>query len=303
MDANGYRQNGGIGFSVSEPRATVSVSPASEFSLNDSRRWPLQPAEQTRLLSVAQNFAESSVQIEISGDMPSHYGFGSATGIRLATLEAITKVTGKTIDRAGLVRASGRGGTSGIGVTTYFDGGFVFDVGVKNTRTTLLPSSALEGVRPSPLVVKQLKMPEWKIGLCIPSGIPPQTEEQEIAFFKRACPTVAAATTETLYHVVYGAVASVHDQDFNTFCEAIKAIQSCTWKRMERQLYGEALLLIEREIYRAGASAVGMSSLGPGLFLLADDVDTVTGRLQGTYPEHEWIVARFHNSGREMILA
>ena len=41
----------------------------------------------------------------------------------LATIEAIAAVTGKRTDRVGLIRASGRGGTSGIGVTTYFDGG------------------------------------------------------------------------------------------------------------------------------------------------------------------------------------
>jgi beta-ribofuranosylaminobenzene 5'-phosphate synthase len=301
MDSDGYRHNGGVGFCVSEPQAMVRVSAASEFSLQDVRRWPLQATEQSRLANIAQNFAKAPVLIKISGDMPSHYGFGSATGIRLATIEAIAILTGDHVDRLALVRASGRGATSGIGVTTYFDGGLVFDLGIKNAGLPLLPSSALEGARPLPLVVTQLEMPAWKIGMCIPSGIPPQTEAQEVAFFKRSCPTSAADTKEALYQVIYGAIASVKERDFAGFCAAIKAIQRCTWKRLERGLYGKPLLSIENEIYRAGASAVGMSSLGPGLFFLADEVDVVTHSLKAALPQHVWIAAAFYNSGRNLI--
>lgn len=203
MNHDGYRLNGGVGFCVDKPQATVCVSSATEFSLHDTRRSPLQPIEQSRLANIVQNFAATPLRIEISGEMPSHCGFGSATGIRLATLEAIATLMCKSIDRVGLIQASGRGGASGIGVTTYFDGGLVFDVGVKHSRIELLPSSALEGVRPSPLIITQVEMPNWKIGLCIPSGIPLQTEEQEIGFFKRACPIPAAAANAIRYNVVW----------------------------------------------------------------------------------------------------
>jgi beta-ribofuranosylaminobenzene 5'-phosphate synthase len=261
----------------------------------------LQATEQSRLANIAQNFAKSPVRIEISGEMPSHYGFGSATGIRLATLEAIAAVTGNDIERAGLIRASGRGGTSGIGVTTYFDGGLVFDVGIKNARLALLPSSVLEGARPFPLVITKLEMPAWKIGLCVPSDISPQTEEQEVTFFKRACPISAAAAKEALYQVIYGAIASAKERDFTGFCDAIKVIQRCTWKKLERDLYGEPFLSVEQRIYEAGASAVGMSSLGPGLFFLGNDVEAITARLQTALPQHAWMVAACHNSGRNLI--
>jgi beta-ribofuranosylaminobenzene 5'-phosphate synthase len=302
MNSDGYRQNGGIGFCVSKPQAKVHVSIASSFSLRDSRQCPLQAAEHSLLTKIAQDFAGSPVQIEISGEMPSHYGFGSSTSIRLATLEAIATVMGKTLDRSALIKASRRGGTSGIGITTYFDGGLVFDVGVKkDVCHELLPSSALEGTRPPPLIVAQIKMPAWKIGLCIPYNIPPQTEEQELAFFKRVCPTPAVAINETLYHVVYGAVASASEHDFDGFCNALSAIQNCTWKRLERELYGQQLVSLERKIYDSGARAVGMSSLGPGLFFLADDVDVVITGLKAALPEHSWMAGVCDNTGRNVI--
>jgi beta-ribofuranosylaminobenzene 5'-phosphate synthase len=88
MDDKGYRRNGGIGFSITQPQAFVCVSLGSDFSIRDNRRWPLQKNELRRLKEMSQQFANVPVQIEISGEMPSHYGFGSATAIRLAILAA-----------------------------------------------------------------------------------------------------------------------------------------------------------------------------------------------------------------------
>jgi beta-ribofuranosylaminobenzene 5'-phosphate synthase len=249
---------------------------------------------------VASRFCNLPVRIQISGQMPSHYGFGSATAIRLATLEAIAAVAGKSVDRADIVRASARGGTSGIGVTTYFDGGLVFDVGVKASQLASLPSSSVEGARASPLIITRFDMSKWKIGICIPLDIKPQTEKQEIAFFKRSCPIPAAATNEILYHVVYGAIASAREHDFDGFCAAINAIQRCNWKGLERKLYGEQLYSLEKTIYALGARAVGMSSLGPGLFFLAENIGTIISRLKRELPQHLWFISFCHNSGRKL---
>lgn len=299
MNADGYRLNGGIGFCIDEPRAEVRVSIASASAVNDAREWPLQTIEQDRLTGLTQEIAGVPVQVDISGKMPSHYGFGSATGIRLAAIEGVAVVMGKSFDRAGLVQVSRRGGTSGIGVTTYFDGGLVFDLGMKNTRRELLPSSALEGEHGRALVISRFQMPQWSVGLCIPHGIPPKTEEEEVAFFRRVCPVPQADINETLYHVTYGVVASAREHDFRTFCEAIKALQQCTWKSSERQLHGHQLALLESKIYDAGAAAVGMSSLGPTLFFFADDLVDVVAKLRTTCPGHRWLVGQCYNSGRE----
>jgi beta-ribofuranosylaminobenzene 5'-phosphate synthase len=217
-------------------------------------------------------------------------------------LEAIANVEGHIADRAGLVKISGRGGTSGIGVTTYFDGGLVFDVGTKNDHQPMLPSSVVEKTRSCPLVLAQQKMPEWKVGLCVPLDILPQTEEQEVAFFKRACPITSSASKQALYSVVYGVLASSKEQDFNGFCSSIRSIQRCKWKSLERGLYGEPLVLIERKIYEAGATVVGMSSLGPSLFFLAADVGGVAAKMRATFPFHKWIVSTCNNSGRILKL-
>jgi beta-ribofuranosylaminobenzene 5'-phosphate synthase len=233
--------------------------------------------------------------------MPSHYGFGSATAIRLGVLEAISKLQSQVLERERLVSASGRGGTSGIGVTTYFDGGLVFGVGTRSEENGFAPSSSVEGQLPSPLVLVRFPMPNWQVGVCIPSAIRPQTVEQEAAFFKRVCPISAASVHQALYHVIYGLVASAREQDLPTFGRAVRSIQDCVWKRNERELYGDVLVRLEQSIYDAGASAVGLSSLGPGLFFLGDSLEGVVAELCLRHPQHTWYSSACWNSGRTIM--
>jgi len=235
--------------------------------------------------------------------MPSHFGFGSATAIRLAALEGASVIAGQPAARESLVRGSKRGGTSGIGITTYFTGGFVLDLGVKQAPLEILPSSALEGARPDPLVIMRIDMPDWGVGICIPSGIRALSEVEEIEFFRRACPVPRPDVNETLYHVIYGLAASALERDLGTFSQAIKEIQGCTWKSLERVLHGDRLLALERDIYEAGAAAVGMSSLGPCLFFLGGDLGRLADSLSEKRPEHLWLTTAICNSSRSLTAA
>jgi beta-ribofuranosylaminobenzene 5'-phosphate synthase len=298
MDAIGYRSNGGLGFSIDSPTVRVALQCSDRSTVADRRKYPLNESERIRLLEVAETFAEFPVKLELTGDMPSHCGFGSATAIRLATIEAVASIKGQNLTDDEIVRLSGRGGTSGVGVNTYFNGRFVFDVGVRAMNTSYLPSSSVEGMRLPPLVIMTDNMPNWEVGICIPSSISLKTAAEEVEFFTRTCPIPVSAVKDTLYEAVYGISASIREADFETFCRSIREIQRQVWKRLERELYGEPLFVLEREIYAAGAKAVGMSSLGPGLFFLGSDLKAVVEALRIKHPSHGWILSRCINSGR-----
>jgi len=300
MNKEGYRRNGGAGFCIRTPNADVTVARASSFRLIDKRAHPLAPNEQKRLAKVASRLTENPVCITITGQMPSHFGFGSATGIRLAVIEAISLLEGKGFSRKELVRRSGRGGTSGIGVTSYFEGGLIVDLGVRSEGGELLPSSSLEGQHPEPLLLSRVEMPTWKIGLCIPHDTPTLSEEQEIDFFRRASRMSRPAVNETLYHVIYGLLAGSMEGDFETFCRAINSIQDCAWKRMEWKLHGKRLRIIEKSIYKAGADVVGLSSIGPGLYFFGKDVVGSIAKLRRQYPKVHWKVSSLCNSSRTL---
>lgn len=299
MDSAGYRRNGGVGLSISEPSAQVTITRSSEFALVDERARPLDLSEHGTLTRIAKEYVgRQQCAIVISGDMPSHSGFGSATAIRLAVVEGLHLIGATAIRPGRLRQLSLRGGTSGVGINAYFSGGLVFDIGTSSIEHGLAPSSQIEGLRRHPLVLRRTRMPEWLIGLCVPATLEPLSQRQEREFFERICPLPIQASQETLYHVVYGVVAGALERNKKAFCDGVKAVQSCPWKLGERELFGQELRAIESEIYDAGADAVGLSSLGPLLYFLGKDVCGMVERLRTEHPRHAWRIARCRNSGR-----
>ncbi len=304
MHKGEYRINGGIGFAIADPSCDLAITAVPVFAINDQRNDPFSASELDRLTTVLHaeqkrhGFA-TALAISISGAMRTHSGFGSGTAISLACLEALHRLNGSMPNPEELISASGRGGTSGIGIHTYFSGGCVFDLGRPHKNELHVPSHQATAPR-LPLVLDHVPMPEWDIGICIPLGIPHKTEAEERAFFERNCPLSAEAVYETLYHSLFGLYAAISEADRATFCHALRAIQGCAWKKAERFEYGTALFEVEQALYKCGAEAVGMSSLGPTLFFMADDVADVARRMRLARPDCECIQTRTANCGRSL---
>lgn len=299
-----YRINGGLGFAITDPGCNLTFSNAAEFSINDQRVNPLADNEQKRLVSLLQTEQQRrgfhvAAEIAIDGNMCGHSGFGSGTALSLACMEALHRLNGFASSPAELVMASGRGGTSGIGIHSYFSGGCVFDLGRTTDNCTHVPSHQTIASM-SPLILDQLPMPSWDIGICIPLKIAHKSQAEEREFFERTCPLPAEAVYETLYHTVFGLYAAIRDANWTTFCRALRTVQVCSWKKAERLEYGAALNEIEQMLYSCGAEAVGMSSLGPSLFFLADNVSEIVKRMRLTRPDCEWLLTRPANFGREL---
>ncbi len=274
MHANAPRMNGGIGFAVSGPKVTIEAKAASRISVTDTRISPMVSTELEQLQRALDTLAEREqfsvgAAIHINGAMRTHIGMGSATAIRLGALEALSLVNERPLSRSALVAASGRGGTSGIGVNTYFTGGLVCDLGRASDGSQFTPSSQARAT-PPPLTLPAVQMPAWPIVLCIPESIRPKTQEEEIAFFTRTTPLPAAASFEASYIAMFEIYAAVIENDFPTFCSGIQRIQDTAWKRAERAEYGNSLSTASSALRHAGAQCVGMSSLGPMMFCFAD---------------------------------
>lgn len=302
MHANGYRQNGGIGFAIDSPNIQLQIEKSDAFEIKDHRSNGLSKQEKDRLISTlkemyaSRNF-KKACRITISGDAPTHMGFGSGTAVRFGAIEGFFLINEYKYTQDEIVFASKRGGVSGIGVETYFNGGFVFDLG-RADKSEFAPSSAMEETKRSlPLTCKKLAMPSWKIGICIPN-IMPKTEAEEKDFFQKTCPIEEVESYKVLYHSTYGVLASIMENDIEVFANAIKQIQSCKWKYAERSLYGDALVRIEDYIYKNGALAVGMTSLGSSLYFVSKDIDTLIQKASMEMPQCRWISADVNNTGR-----
>ena len=304
LNKQGYRMNGGIGFSITNPCLNISISVSDRFVVKDKRKLKLNETEYERLLKSLNMFfeghkLEKKITIIIEGDLIPHHGFGSETSLRLACLEGLCIVNKLNISTQEIVTNSGRGGTSGIGINTYFSGGFVFDIGRKNNETSFLPSNFSEQRIELPLAVTHIPTPSWEIGLFLSSEINSLNGIQEKRFFEDSCPIPEGKAYEILYHSIYGCLSSIISNDKETFCLSIQNVQKTLWKSLERKLYGDKIDKIENKLYQIGALAVGMSSLGPLIYFLANDkVDSLILRAKELGLNGKFAKATMNNIGR-----
>ena len=305
MHNSEYRINGGVGFSIASPKAKISIKKAKNFDISDLRIAPLSAEEGETLSKIVENAQDSlsingNICVEIEGDLMTHYGMGTGTSIRLACLEGLVRLYQQSINRVKLVELSGRGGTSGIGINTYFGGGLIFDLGVRPESPRFEPSSIARQTS-LPLVLNRLELPPLKIGLCIPKNIQPKSQQEEIDFFNKNTPIDQIESYKALYHCLFGFYAAIMDNDMDAIRKAIINIQKCDWKRRERNLYGEKLVKLEKLLYQLGAMCVGMSSLGPMLYFFALDKAYPIISNQMPHKECDIHLTSFSNSGRLVI--
>lgn len=275
MHANARRMNGGIGLGVAGVGATVQAEVSERLSFVDNRRTAFSEAELEHLrlnLSEAAELRNWTIAaaIQFSGDLPTHMGLGSGTALRLAAIEALSLINGDSLTRDELVRLSGRGGTSGIGIQTYFDGGLFMDLGVARQNAEYLPSSQVS--RPqAPSVLPRLVMPNWNMVVCLPKNIPTKSQAEEIAFFASTTPIPEIESHRAAYVALFDIYASALDANYKGFCEGIERMQATYWKSAEIGQYGEPLSQLRKAVSQLGADCSGLSSLGPGIFALGSE--------------------------------
>ncbi len=273
MHAGGPRKNGGVGFSIESPTAIIDIQSSDRLTITDER--PKQFAqseidELTRDVEVILTDNElQPVRIAVSGTIQTHVGMGSGTAIRLAILEAIFALNSLPRSRSELIQQSRRGGTSGVGVTSYFSGGMVLDLGRPSDGLPSIPSSQSTRQLLPATTLPRLEMPPWPLCVCLPTKISAKTQQEEVEFFERVLPLSIEDSYRSCYDAVFGIYASVKDQDYVAFCRAITSIQTTAWKALEWREYGGALQALKGELEYLGVDCVGMSSLGPSLFCFA----------------------------------
>lgn len=270
MHEDAPRRNGGIGFAIEGPTASIVVRRADRFSLSDLRSRPMTADELNDLGNLLKSFATErgitqTVSVQITGEMRTHIGMGSATGIRLGALECLAILNELEVSTDVLIAASGRGGTSGVGINTYFKGGFICDLGGRNDGRAYVPSSRAMPDSP-PLAMPVLGMGAWPMLLAISRSVVPKTQLEEIEFFERMTPLPKTASFEASYVAFFEIYAAVAERNYKAFCRGVNAMQKTAWKRAEREEYGKPLQILTEKMLFAGADCVGMSSLGPMLF-------------------------------------
>jgi beta-ribofuranosylaminobenzene 5'-phosphate synthase len=305
MHEGGPRKNGGVGFSIENPTAIVDVRSSGQLTIRDERPKPLGQVELNELIRdveiVLTDNELDPAAITIAGPIQTHMGMGSGTAMRLAILEALFTLHGFSRSESELVEQSRRGGTSGVGVTSYFSGGMILDLGRASDGLVSTPSSQSNRRLVPAITLATLEMPNWPLCVCIPTNVRGKTQQEEIDFFDRVLPLSIESSYRSCYDAVFGIYASVKDRDYESFCRAVISMQTTAWKALEWNEYGDALQLLKRNLENFGVDCVGMSSLGPSLFCFASP--KILNRLveMQSSLNCEIIQTRPNNAGRVLL--
>jgi beta-ribofuranosylaminobenzene 5'-phosphate synthase len=281
MNSDGYRINGGIGFSVCDPKIYIKIKTSKDCEIFDERFKGFLKEERERIVNKLNQIKfefgfKNSIECTIDGDSMTHFGLGTSTAVYLGCIEGLFLLNNRKYDELLLKHISSRGGTSGIGLITYFKGGCVFDVGISNTSDSILKPSSIIGERGNlPLIMNHINAPKWGIGILLPLKIKNKSEKEEEYFFKKTCPISKENVNSILYEVVYGALSNLLEENYIEFSASVNAIQKTKWKLEERQLYSPEISNIESILMKSGAIGIGMSSLGPGLYFMSKNFDTM----------------------------
>jgi beta-ribofuranosylaminobenzene 5'-phosphate synthase len=305
MHSDGPRINGGIGFAVEGPECAITARRSSGITLIDLRPCPFSKAEREqltdRIIATADQMGlPLGVEITLAGNMLTHVGLGSGTAIRLAVVESFCLLYDKQPNRETLVALSGRGGTSGVGINAYFDGGLILDLGRTAQGPGFVPSSIAGNVA-APLALPSVPMPIWPLFLCIPKVLLPKNQAEEIAFFKRVAPLAPEASYYAAYEALFGLYGSAAENNYDGFNEAVNRMQATAWKKAEREEYEPHIGIISGKLRNLGALSVGLSSLGPLLFGFGEPLALDAILRCDISDEFSIVVTQPRNSGRVIM--
>ena len=260
LNAELGRVDGGAGITLESPGMELLAAEADNVEIvGDSLL-----AGKMRIAADALLPAGKGIKLQINDSLPDHVGLGSGTQAALSAAAAINKIYGLGKSVRELAIAVGRGGTSGIGVAAFENGGIILDGGHKFKDKCAFSPSAASHVPPGPVLFRR-DFPDWPIVLAIPNTKGAQDAE-EVDIFKKYCPIPLAEVQEICHVILMQMLPALVEEDLESFGKAINHFQLVGFKRREVELQLRPVLDIMEYMRDNGASGSGISSFGPVVY-------------------------------------
>ena len=314
IDLNGRygRIDGGVGITTRNPRlileGKIGDETLVEFSQPDLLKDTIDDYRD-KILQAASNInkhlsIDDSYHFKVKNVFPSHSGLGSGTQISLAVAKLILKMNHQDLEAPQIGEIVGRGGTSGIGVASFADGGFIVDSGHKKAvKKDFLPSSASKA-SPPPVIARYDFPEDWKIIMVIPHVERKVFGDGEVNIFQKYCPIPVEEVQELTHLLFMKMMPAVLEEDLDCFGEAINNVQNIGFKKIELKLQNPFISKLMDDLRQGGASGVGMSSFGPTVYAITDtDSKDIRKTAQESMQdkEGEIIVTKAQNSGAKIL--
>jgi beta-ribofuranosylaminobenzene 5'-phosphate synthase len=266
LNAELGRVDGGSGITLESPGLEISATEADTIEVIGD------PLLAGRMQKAAQALLPTGkgIRLHIIDSLPDHVGLGSGTQAALSAAAAVNRIykLGKSVRE--LAVAVGRGGTSGIGVASFENGGFILDGGHKFKDKGAFSPSAASHVPPGPVLFRR-DFPDWPIVLAIPNGKGAHDAE-EVDIFKKFCPIPLAEVQEICHVILMQMLPALVEEDLENFGKAINHIQTAGFKRREVELQSQPVRDVMNYMRENGAGGSGISSFGPVVYGIVGSV-------------------------------
>lgn len=260
LNAEIGRVDGGVGITLESPSLEISAAESDIVEVvGDSHL-----AGRMRKAANAVLPAGKGIRIHIKKDLPDHVGLGSGTQTALSVATAVNEIYGLGKSIRELAVAVGRGGTSGIGVAAFENGGFILDGGHRFRDKGAFSPSAASRMPPGPVLFRR-DFPDWNIILAIPDTKGAHDAE-EVDIFKKVCPIPLAEVREISHVILMQMLPALIEEDLESFGRAVNHFQTVGFKKREVELQPEPVIDAMKYMQDNGASGAGVSSFGPVVY-------------------------------------
>lgn len=264
------RANGGAGFTLDCLPIEISVHRCSRDQLvtPDDFDCVARADVEVALNRLRDVWEFPATAIRIITSAPQHVGLGTKTAAVLGTLRAVASLYGITITPTELQTLSARGGTSGVGISTFFTGGFVADSGQPAVADQFYKPSSAAGPSILPVPIVHMGMPTvWNCHLILPPGTRVAGAD-EAAFFQNNTPIPDVEVLQVLAAVYHGICPGVASASLSLFRRASVRIHETGFKRREVAAQPPEVGALLRRVNENPTVSAGMSSMGPLLYVI-----------------------------------
>jgi beta-ribofuranosylaminobenzene 5'-phosphate synthase len=305
LDLNGDhgRLYGSIGMAIDHPRLILRARKSNSLAVDG--------LEPDRVFDFADRFIRrfglpSNAHLTLIESIPAHQGLGSGTQLAIAVGSALALLSGLPMSVKDIASSLGRGIRSGVGISSFDQGGFVVDAG-KCARQNEDNGEKI----PPALIARHPVPPDWRFIIIIPGsgeGLSGERERKALASLPKPPSSIVDKMCRILLMKM---LPSLVEDDINSFGQALTDIQSIVGDSFASVQGGRfASQSIEKIIaflLSEGAAGAGQSSWGPALYGLVKG-DAEAARIldkaksyYSTLGTGAAFIARPRNSGAEII--
>ena len=271
------RVDGGLGVPIEYPRVklTMRKSSTSKVTSITSLSSNIETEFEQQILAVLSNiqgeFRLGGVHVAFNECIPPHAGFGSKTQTLLSVAYGYCEMFDIKTTPESLAALIKRGGTSGIGVESFFNGGLIVDCGHKfeNKGNLFTPSSLSSHITRPPLVGRYT-FPNWPVLIVTPHQSRQIYGDVERALFEAVCPIPLGDVQQCAHVILMMTIPAVIESNLKVFCESINIFQKLRWKQFEINAQTPIVRETMKHLSDIGLDGIGMSSWGGSVFAFGE---------------------------------